>query len=65
MFRLREGIKAGDPLGFAAMDPAARKRMQACQGFVDCCRLALQKEKGKRVGAEGWKAWAARQGWGG
>ena len=64
MFRLREGIKAGDPLGFAAMDPAARKRMQACQGFVDCCRLALQKEKGKRVGAEGWRAWAGRQGWG-
>jgi hypothetical protein len=65
MFRLREGIKAGDPLGFAAMDPPARKRMQACQLFVDCCRLALQKEKGKRVGAEGWKAWAGRQGWGG
>ena len=65
MFRLREGIKAGDPLGFAAMDPAARKRMVACQGFVDCCRLALQKERGKRVGAEGWRGWCGRQGWGG
>lgn len=65
MFRLREGIKAGDPLGFAAMDPPAKKRMQACQSFVDCCRLALQKDKAKRVGAEGWKAWAGRQGWGG
>lgn len=65
MFRLREGIKAGDPLGFAAMDPAARKRMVACQGFVDCCRLALQKEKGKRVTAVGWKGWVGRQGWGG
>ena len=64
VFRLREGIKAGDPLGFAAMDPAARKRMQACQGFVDCCRLALQKEKGKRVGADVWRGWCGRQGWG-
>jgi hypothetical protein len=64
MFRLREGIKAGDPLGFAAMDSPVRKRMQACQGFVDCCRLALQKEKGKRVGAEGWMGWVERQGWG-
>jgi serine/threonine protein kinase len=63
LFSLREGIKNGDPLGFAAMDPAARKRMVACQGFVDCCRLALQKDVGRRVGAEGWKGWVGRQGW--
>lgn len=64
MFRLREGIKAGDPLGFAAMDPLGRKRIQACQGFIDCCRLALQKDKEKRVGAEAWKGWVERQWWG-
>ena len=64
-FRLREAIKAGDPLGFAAMDPPARKRMQACQGFVDFCRLALQKERGRRVGVGAWRGWVGGLGWGG
>jgi serine/threonine protein kinase len=64
-FRLREAIKTGDPLGFAAMDPAARKRMQACQVFVDFCRLALQKDKTRRVETGAWRAWVERQGWGG
>ena len=64
-FRLREAIKTGDPLGFAAMDPPARKRMQACQSFVDFCRLALQKDRGRRIGAEAWRGWVGRQGWGG
>lgn len=64
-FRLREAIKTGDPLGFAAMDPPARKRMQACQVFVDFCRLALQKDKTRRVGIGAWRGWVGRQGWGG
>ena len=64
-FRLREAIKTGDPLGFAAMDPPARKRMQACQVFVDFCRLALQKDRGRRVGSGEWRGWVGRQGWGG
>ncbi|KAM0718551.1 hypothetical protein Q7P37_005621 [Cladosporium fusiforme] len=63
MFRLREAIKAGDPLGFAVMEPVARKRMNACQSFVDCCRLALQKDKSRRIGAEAWRAWAGREDW--
>ena len=64
-FRLREAIKTGDPLGFAAMDPPARKRMQACQVFVDFCRLALQKDRGRRVASGDWRGWVGRQGWGG
>lgn len=63
-FRLREGIKAGDPLGFAVMDHVARKRMQACQGFVDCCRLGLQKDVSRRVGARAWRAWMFKEGLG-
>lgn len=57
LFLLREAIKAGDPLGFARGDPVVRKRMAACQDFVDCCRLALQKEREKRVAAAGWEKW--------
>lgn len=63
MFRLREAIKAGDPLGFAVMEPVARKRMNACQAFVDCCRLALQKDRGRRIAAGAWKVWAGREEW--
>jgi hypothetical protein len=39
--------------------------MQACQVFVDFCRLALQKDKGRRVGVGAWRGWVGRQGWGG
>lgn len=63
LFRLREAIKAGDPLGFAVMDSVARKRMSACQVFVDCCRLALQKDRGRRIAAAAWRGWVGREEW--
>lgn len=63
LFRLREAIKAGDPLGFAVMEPVMRKRVQACQEFVDCCRLAVQKDAGRRVEVGAWRAWVGRVGW--
>jgi serine/threonine protein kinase len=56
-FMLREAIKSGDPMGFARMDPVAQKRMQACQDFIDCCKLALLKDRERRVTAAGWKEW--------
>lgn len=56
-FMLREAIKGGDPLGFARMDPRAHKRMAACQEFIDCCRLALQKDRDRRSSATAWKGW--------
>lgn len=43
VFVLREAIKKGDPLKYACVDPVVHKRLAACQDFVDCCRLALQK----------------------
>jgi serine/threonine protein kinase len=61
VFMLREAIKAGDPLGFARMDPVSRKRLLACQDFVDCCRLALKKDRENRVTAEEWAAWLEAQ----
>lgn len=57
LFMLREAIKYGDPLGFARMDPVIQKRMTACQDFIDCCRLALQKDRGRRLTADGWRQW--------
>ena len=57
LFMLREAIKTGDPLGFARMDPVVRKRMAACQDFVDCCRLAMQKDRDKRISAALWEGW--------
>lgn len=57
VFMLREAIKSGDVLGFARMDPVVQKRMAACQDFVDCCRLALHKDKTRRVAAAAWKKW--------
>lgn len=57
VFMLREAVKTGDPLGFARGDPIASQRMSAAQEFVDCCKLALQKERGRRVTAAGWRAW--------
>ncbi|KAI5359660.1 Putative serine/threonine-protein kinase, active [Septoria linicola] len=56
-FMLREAIKSGDPLGFARMDPVPRKRLTACQDFVDCCRLALKKDRENRITASAWKSW--------
>ena len=56
-FMLREAIKAGDPLGFARMDLVVAKRMAACQDFVDCCRLALQKDRDRRATASAWEHW--------
>lgn len=61
LFMLREAIKAGDPLGFARMDPVVQKRMTACQDFVDCCRLVLQKDRERRIGAAAWERWAENQ----
>lgn len=57
MMRLREAIKCADPLGFARMDPVAQKRMLAVQEFIDCCRMALAKEREKRCTAEAWRHW--------
>ncbi|KAK6432039.1 hypothetical protein LTR95_011795 [Oleoguttula sp. CCFEE 5521] len=62
LFMLREAVKAGDPLGFAMMDPVAQKRMQAVQEFIDCCKMALAKDVGKRATAEGWRGWMERRG---
>ncbi|KAF2215601.1 hypothetical protein CERZMDRAFT_94004 [Cercospora zeae-maydis SCOH1-5] len=56
-FMLREAIKSGDPIGFARMDPVPRKRLAACQDFVDCCRLALKKERENRITSGAWLTW--------
>nr|POF01085.1 map kinase kinase pbs2 [Quercus suber] len=56
-FLLREAIKSGDPLGFARMEPVAKKRLAAAQDFVDCVRLALQKDRERRPSAETWRNW--------
>jgi len=56
-FMLREAIKSGDPIGFAKMDPVPRKRLAACQDFVDCCRLALKKDRTNRTTAAAWSSW--------
>ncbi|OQN98538.1 hypothetical protein B0A48_15800 [Cryoendolithus antarcticus] len=61
LFMLREAVKTGDPLGFARMDPVAQKRMQAVQEFIDCCKMALAKDVGKRATAEGWRGWIGRR----
>ncbi|KAK5164885.1 uncharacterized protein LTR77_009549 [Saxophila tyrrhenica] len=57
LFRLRDSIKRGDPLGFARRDPVVKKRMAAAQDFVDCCRLALQKDRERRLSAGAWMRW--------
>jgi serine/threonine protein kinase len=57
LFMLREAVKSGDALGFARMDPVVQKRMGASQDFVDCCRLALQKDAGRRAATTMWKRW--------
>lgn len=57
VFMIREAIKSGDPLSFARMSPKVQKRMAAAQDFVDCCRLALQKDRLRRPTATSWKTW--------
>lgn len=57
MFMLREAIKSADPLQFARMDPIPRKRLAACQDFVDCCRQALKKDRDIRTTAGAWATW--------
>ncbi len=57
VFMLREAIKQADPLGFAGQQGVGRKRIQAVQDFVDCVRVALQKEPGRRVTADIWRRW--------
>ncbi|KAK4503534.1 hypothetical protein PRZ48_004449 [Zasmidium cellare] len=57
VFMLREAIKTGDPLQFARMDSRVRKRLAACQDFVDCVRLAVKKERDIRITAAGWAGW--------
>ncbi|RMY05029.1 hypothetical protein D0868_06630 [Hortaea werneckii] len=57
LFMLREAIKTGDPLSFARVSPTVQKRMSAAQDFVDCCRVALQKDRQRRPTASAWKAW--------
>jgi serine/threonine protein kinase len=61
MFMLREAVKTGDAIGFAKMDPVVRKRLDAVQDLVDCCRFALKKEPEKRVTAGTWAGWV--EGW--
>jgi hypothetical protein len=61
VFMLREAIKSGDPMGFARMDPVVQKRMQACQEFIDCCKLALLKDREQRSSAGAWKEWLERR----
>lgn len=61
VFLLREAIKSADPLGFAKTDPKAKERMDACQGFIDACRLALQKDRDRRVTAASWRKWLVEQ----
>ncbi|KAH9835975.1 kinase domain-containing protein [Teratosphaeria destructans] len=62
LFMLREAIKSGDPLGFAKMAGSkVQKRLAACQDFLDCCRLALKKDREKRVTATAWKSWVERE----
>ena len=56
-FLLREAIKSGDPHSFARISPKAQKRMAAAQDFVDCCRLALHKDRERRPSAAAWKVW--------
>ena len=60
-FRLREAVKSGDPLGFARSDHTTQQRMAACQDNVDCCRHALQKDRGRRPSAMMWKKWFTSQ----
>ncbi|KAF2726238.1 kinase-like protein [Polychaeton citri CBS 116435] len=57
LFMLREAIKTGDPLSFARMDVTAQTRMVACQNFIDCCRLALKKDRENRTSAAMWRSW--------
>ena len=54
LFRLRNAITSATPLACAIMDPTAKKRMASCQDFVDCCRMALQKDRDRRPSASGW-----------
>ncbi|WPH01469.1 map kinase kinase pbs2 [Acrodontium crateriforme] len=56
-FMLREAIKTGDPLRFAGSDPVCRKRLVACQVFVDCCRCALVLDRERRITARAWRRW--------
>ncbi|KAK3678961.1 hypothetical protein LTR78_001414 [Recurvomyces mirabilis] len=60
-FMLREAIKTGDPLSFARMNPKARKRLAACQDYIDCCRQALKKDRERRLTAAAWKQWLISQ----
>nr|POE84695.1 camp-dependent protein kinase type 2 [Quercus suber] len=64
-FLLREAIKSGDVLGFARMEPVAKKRLAAAQDAVDCVRLALQKDRERRPSAEAWRDWLEMREWGG
>ncbi|QIW99911.1 hypothetical protein AMS68_005429 [Peltaster fructicola] len=57
LFMLREAVKSGNPIGFAKIDLKVKERMDACQSFIDCCRLALQKDRVKRTTAGAWKRW--------
>ena len=61
LFMLREAIKSGDPLGFARMDPVVQKRMAACQDFVDCVRLVLQKDRDRRIDTLSWEKWVRNE----
>ncbi len=56
LIRVREAIKVGTPLVYARADPIIQKRMATCQDFVECCRLALQKDIARRPSASAWKA---------
>ena len=55
VIRVREAIKIGTPLVYARSDPIVQKRMATCQDFVDCCRVALQKDRDSRWSTAAWK----------
>lgn len=54
MFQLREGIKNGDPISYAKVDPVIQKRFTSCQDFVDVSKVALQKDRDRRLTAAAW-----------
>lgn len=47
-------VKDGKPLMVARLDPVVKKRIEACQDLVDCCRMALHKDRDSRPSAASW-----------
>jgi serine/threonine protein kinase len=60
-FRIREAVKEGKPLQRARYDPAVTERMKSCQDLLDCCKLALQKDRDSRSSAATWEDWLEKR----